>query len=166
MGEDETSSHARIGGKCMHIQSYVYDEQNQPQPIELTHYVRLQGGFSSAEGFLTIQTNTKRISTEHAPDELHTLWQYVVDCFTECVTQSAGESYFPNTPAMIRMEQQLAQTIRCTIDEQTAEAEMKVWIEALYDAGIAWCDWLNINTHSATASSLQTQLEQLKKATA
>ena len=150
----------------MHIQSYVYDEQNQPQPIELTHHVRLQGGFSSAEGFLTIQTNTKRISTEQVSDELHTLWQYVVDCFTECVAQGAGENYFPNTPVMIKMEKQHAQTIRCTIDEQTVEAEKNVWIKALYEAGIAWCDWLNINTHSAIASNLHTQLEQLKKATA
>lgn len=149
----------------MQIQTYVYDEENQPQLLHQAHYVRLQGGFSSAEGFLTIQTNTKRISTEHAPDELHTLWQYVVDCFTECITQGASESYFPNTPVMIKMEKQHAQTIRCTIDEQTVEAEMNVWMEALYEAGIAWCDWLNTHTHSAIASNLHTQLEQLKKTT-
>lgn len=147
----------------MQIQTYVYDEENQPQLLHQTQHVRLQGGFSNAEGFLTIQTATKHLSTEHVPDELHTLWQYIVDGFAECVERGTAERYFPNTPVMIKMEKQRARTIRCTIDEQTVEAEMNVWVEALYEAGIAWCDWLNTHTHSAIASNLHTQLEQLKK---
>lgn len=147
----------------MQIQTYVYDEENQPQLLHQAHHVRLQGGFSSAEGFLTIQTNTKRISTEHAPDELHTLWQYIIDGFAECIERGTAERYFPNTPVMIKMEQQHARTIRCTIDEQTVEAEMNVWMEALYEAGIAWCDWLNTHTHSATASNLHTHSNNSKK---
>lgn len=124
----------------------------------------MQGGFSNVEGFLTIQTATKRLSTEHAPDELHTLWQYIVDGFAECVAHDTAERYFPNTPVIIKTEQHV-RTIRCTIDEQTVEAELNVWVGALYEAGITWCDWLNTHTHSAIASNLYTQLEQLKKAT-
>lgn len=82
----------------MQIQTYVYDEENQPQLLHQAHHVRLQGGFSNAEGFLTIQTATKHLSTEHAPDELHTLWQYIVDGFAECVERGTAERYFPNTP--------------------------------------------------------------------
>lgn len=124
----------------------------------------MQGGFSNAEDFLTIQTATKRLSTEHAPDELHTLWQYIVDGFAECVAHGTAERYFPNTPVIIKTEQHV-RTIRCTIDERTVEAELNVWVGALYEAGITWCDWLNTHTHSAIASNLYTQLEQLKKAT-
>lgn len=37
----------------MQIQTYVYDEENQPHPFQQAHHVRLQGGFSNAVGFFS-----------------------------------------------------------------------------------------------------------------